>query len=95
MYSACGPPAVGADQALSDAHVNPSSFVMVGYDAQPDEVAQIKSGRENASVAQFPLNIGYLGAKTLWAIVQGKKAQKNVDTGTALVTKANAAKFAG
>ena len=68
---------------------------MVGYDAQPDEVAQIKSGRENASVAQFPLNIGYLGAKTLWAIVQGKKAAKNVDTGTALVVKANAAKFSG
>ncbi len=95
MYSACGPPAVGADQALTDAHINPSSFVMVGYDAQPDEVAQIKSGRENASVAQFPLNIGYLGAKTLWAIVQGKKAAKNVDTGTALVVKANAGKFSG
>ena len=68
---------------------------MVGYDAQPDEVAQIKKGRENASVAQFPFNIGYLGAKTLWAVVQGKKASKNVDTGTALVTKANAAKFGG
>jgi simple sugar transport system substrate-binding protein len=95
MYSACGPPAVGADQALTDAHVDPKSFVMVGYDAQPDEVALIAKGRENASVAQFPLNIGYLGAKTLWAVVQGKKFAKNVDTGTALVTKANAKKFGG
>lgn len=95
MYSACGPPAVGADQALTNAHVKPASFVMVGFDAQPDEVAQIVKGRENASVAQFPLNIGYLGAKTLWAVVQGKKVAKNVDTGTALVTKANAKKFGG
>jgi ABC-type sugar transport system substrate-binding protein len=95
MYSACGPPAVGADQALDDAHVSPGSFVMVGYDAQPDEVAQIVKGRENASVAQFPLNIGYLGAKTLWAVVQGKPVTKSVDTGTALVTKANASKFGG
>jgi ABC-type sugar transport system substrate-binding protein len=95
MYSACGPPAVGADQALTNAHVAPGSFVMVGYDAQPDEVAQIVKGRENASVAQFPLNIGYLGAKTLWAVVQGKKVTKNVDTGTELVTKANAKKFGG
>jgi simple sugar transport system substrate-binding protein len=95
MDSACGPPAVGADQALDDAHVSPGSFVMVGYDAQPDEVAQIVKGRENASVAQFPLNIGYLGAKTLWAVVQGKPVTKSVDTGTALVTKANASKFGG
>jgi ABC-type sugar transport system substrate-binding protein len=95
MYSACGPPAVGADQALTNANVNPSSFVMVGYDAQPDEVAQIVKGRENASVAQFPFNIGYLGAKTLWKVVQGKAVAKNVDTGTALVTKANAKQFGG
>jgi simple sugar transport system substrate-binding protein len=95
MYAACGPPAVGADQALGNAHVDPASFVMVGYDAQPDEVAQIVKGRENASVAQFPFNIGYLGMKTLWQVVQGKKVAKNVDTGTALVTKANAKKFGG
>jgi ABC-type sugar transport system substrate-binding protein len=95
LYSACGPPAVGADQALQNAHVNAASFVMVGYDAQPDEVAQIVKGRENASVAQFPFNIGYLGIKTLWQVVEGKKVAKNVDTGTALVTKANAKKFGG
>jgi simple sugar transport system substrate-binding protein len=95
MYSACGPPAVGADNALDNAHVDAASFVMVGYDAQPDEVAQIVKGRENASVAQFPFNIGYLGVKTLWKVVQGKKFTKNVDTGTTLVTKANAKKFGG
>ncbi len=95
LYSACGPPAVGADQALNNAHVDASSFVMVGFDAQPDEVAQIVKGRENASVAQFPFNIGYLGIKTLWSVVEGKKVAKNVDTGTALVTKANAKKFGG
>ena len=95
LYSACGPPAVGADQALDDAHVKAGSFVMVGFDAQPDEVAQIVKGRENASVAQFPSNIGYLGAKTLWQVVQGKTVAKNVDTGTELVTKSNASKFGG
>ena len=47
-------------------------FVMVGFDAQPDEVAQIVKGRENASVAQFPSNIGYLGAKTLWQVAAGE-----------------------
>jgi simple sugar transport system substrate-binding protein len=95
MYSACGPPALGADQALTNAKVDPASFVMVGYDAQPEEITQIKAGRENASVAQFPFNIGYLGVKTLWKVVNHQKVAKNVDTGTALVTKANASKFGG
>ena len=95
MYSACGPPALGADQALTNAHVDPASFVMVGYDAQPEEIAQIKAGRENASVAQFPFRIGLLGVQTLWKVVNGKPVPKNVDTGTALVTKANASKFGG
>jgi ABC-type sugar transport system substrate-binding protein len=95
IYSACGPPAVGADQALKNANVAASSFTMVGYDAQPDEVAQITAGRENASVAQFPFRIGLLGVQTLWKVVNGQKVAKNVDTGTALVTKANASKFGG
>jgi simple sugar transport system substrate-binding protein len=95
MYAACGPPAVGADQALTNANVEAASFTMVGYDAQPEEVAQIKTGRENASVAQFPFRIGLLGVQTLWAVVNGKTVPKNVDTGTALVTKANASKFGG
>ncbi len=53
----------------------------------------IKAGTETGSVAQFPAKIGALGIATLWTAVQGKKVPKNVDTGTALVTKANAGKF--
>ena len=59
----------------------------------PTRSKAIKAGTENGSVAQFPAKIGDLGIKTLWAAVQGKPVPKNVDTGTALVTKANASKF--
>ena len=34
--------------------------------------------------------MGSLGIGTLYAAVQGKKVAKNVDTGTAVITKANA-----
>ena len=44
-------------------------------------------------MAQFPAKIGSLGIATLYNAVKGKAVPKNVDTGTALVTKANAAKF--
>jgi len=93
LYSACGPPAMGALQAVKGAGIKPASIWTVGYDAQPEEVAEIKKGNEDASVAQFPYKIGYLGVDTLWKVVNGKKVPKKVDTGTALVTKENASKF--
>jgi simple sugar transport system substrate-binding protein len=93
MYSACGPPALGAIQSIKNAGIKPGGIILVGFDASTDEVKAIKAGTENGSVAQFPAKIGDLGIKTLWAAVQGKTVQKNVDTGTALVTKANASKF--
>ncbi len=86
IYSACGPPALGAVQALKNARKNPGDVILVGFDALPDEVAQIKAGWETASVAQFPAKIGGLGIDTLYNAVKGKKVPKNVDTGTALVS---------
>jgi ABC-type sugar transport system substrate-binding protein len=93
MYSACGPPALGAIQSIKNAGIKPGGIILVGFDASTDEVKAIKAGTETGSVAQFPSKIGDLGIKTLWAAVQGKKVPKNVDTGTALVTKANASAF--
>jgi len=95
IYAACGPPALGAVQALKNAGKTAGDIILVGFDALPDEVAQVKAGWETASVAQFPAKIGLLGIDTLYKVVKGKKVPKNVDTGTALVTKANAAKFGG
>jgi ABC-type sugar transport system substrate-binding protein len=90
IYAACGPPALGAVQALKNAGKKGGDVILVGFDALPDEVAQIKEGWETASVAQFPAKIGELGVDTLYKVVKGKKVPKNVDTGTALVTKENA-----
>ena len=94
IYAACGPPALGAIQSIKNAGIKPGEIILVGFDALPDEVAQIKAGNETGSVAQFPSKIGQLGIATLYDAVTGKKVPKNVDTGTAFVTKANASKFA-
>ena len=93
IYGACGPPILGAIQSVKNAGIDPGGIILVGFDAGPDEVAAIKAGTETASVAQFPAKIGSLGIATLYNAVKGKPVAKNVDTGTALVTKANAAKF--
>jgi ribose transport system substrate-binding protein len=86
IYAACGPPALGAVQALKNAGKSSGAVILVGFDALPDEVAQIKAGWETASVAQFPAKIGKLGVHTLYKAVKGKKVPKAVDTGTAMVT---------
>jgi len=93
IYSACGPPALGAIQSIKNAGIKPGAIILVGFDASPDEVKAIKAGTENASVAQFPSKMGSLGISTLYDAVKGKKVPKNVDTGTALVTKANAGQY--
>ena len=93
MYSACGPPALGAIQSIKNANIAPDKIILIGFDASPDEVTAIKGGTETGSVAQFPAKIGSIGIATLYKAVQGKKIPKNIDTGTALVTSANAGKF--
>ena len=53
----------------------------------------IKAGDEAASVAQFPAKMGSLGIETAVAAARGETVEPNVDTGTEMVTKDNAAQF--
>ena len=93
IYAACGPPATGAVQAIENAGIKPEDIVLVGFDASPDEIADIKAGKEDATVAQYPAKIGELGVDTLWKVVSGETVEPFVDTGTAIVTSENAADF--
>jgi len=88
IYSACGPPALGAIQSIKNAGAK--GITLVGFDGSPGEITAIKAGTEAASVAQHPAKIGSLGIATLYNAVLGKKVQRNVDTGTTLITAQNA-----
>ena len=93
IYGACGPPILGAIEAVASAG---KKTQLVGFDAGPDEVTAIVAGTELASVAQFPAKMGTDGAQAaLDAITAGKTVAANIDTGTAMVTKDNAADFGG
>jgi ABC-type sugar transport system substrate-binding protein len=86
IYSACGPPALGAIQAIAHAKLT-GKVILVGFDGLPAEVVAIKAGQESATVAQHPNNIGLDGLETLYAAVMGQKVPAVVDTGTSLITK--------
>ena len=93
IYGACGPPIIGALQAIKAAGKKPGEIVVVGFDAAPDELVAIKAGDEAASVAQFPAKMGSLGIDTAVKAARGETVQANVDTGTEVVTKDNVAQF--
>jgi simple sugar transport system substrate-binding protein len=93
LYAACGPPATGALKAISNAGIAPGKIIVVGFDASGDEVKAILAGEQAASVAQFPAKMGSLGIETAYKAAKGETVEKNVDTGTEMVTKDNAADF--
>lgn len=93
LYAACGPPATGALKAISNAGIAAGKIIVVGFDASGDEVKAILAGEQAASVAQFPAKMGSLGIETAYKAATGATVEKNVDTGTEMVTKENAANF--
>ena len=94
IYGACGPPIIGALQAIKGAGKKPGDITVIGFDASPDELTAIKAGDQTGSVAQFPAKMGSLGIETAVAAARGETVQPSVDTGTEMVTKENAASFA-
>lgn len=93
IYAACGPPAVGAAQAIENAGIANDAIVLVGFDACCGELDKIVSGQEDATVAQFPAKMGELGVDALVRAIRGEEVETLVDTGAGLVTADNVADY--
>jgi len=61
----------------------------VGFDAAEDLVTALKAGEIQGLIVQNPLKMGYTGVLTAVDAIQGKKVEKNIDSGVALVTPEN------
>jgi ABC-type sugar transport system substrate-binding protein len=92
IYSACGPPAAGAAQAIKNAKLN-RHVILVGFDFCCGEPEAMAAGQEDASVAQFPAKMAELGVDALVKSMRGEKVESLIDSGAALVTKDNMDKF--
>lgn len=91
IYAACGPPAAGAARAIKNA--KKEGVVLVGFDFCCGEKEALASGIEKATVAQFPAKMAELGVDALVKAIRGQKVESLIDSGAALVTKDNMAKF--
>jgi len=80
---------IGMTKALRDIGKAGGKVKMVGFDAGSQSVLDMKNGDVQGLVVQNPVKMGYLGVMTIVDHLQGKKVEKRIDTGVALVTKEN------
>ena len=59
----------------------------VGFDASDTLLKGMSDGTLNALVLQDPVNMGYLGVKTIVAHIHGQPVEKRIDTGVRLVAR--------
>jgi ABC-type sugar transport system substrate-binding protein len=93
IYAACGPPAAGAAKAIENAGIAPDNIVLVGFDFCCGEAEALAAGVEDATVAQFPTKMAELGVDALVKAIRGEQVPSLIDSGAALVTKANMDQF--
>ncbi len=59
----------------------------IGFDASDLLVKALADGHLDGLVLQDPVNMGYLGVKTMVAHLKGNAVDKRIDTGVRLVTR--------
>jgi ribose transport system substrate-binding protein len=81
--------ATGMLLALRDAGLAGGKVKFVAFDAGETLNAGLQAGDVQGYVVQNPMNMGYLGVKTLVAVLRGEKVPARIDTGVGFVTKEN------
>lgn len=84
--------ALGALEAI-DAHRMTGKLIVVGFDGGREAIQAIRDGRLTALVAQNPHNMGRLAFLAAYQAARGEAIEKRIDTGTALIDKANLDEF--
>jgi ribose transport system substrate-binding protein len=75
--------------ALRDAGLAGGKVKFVAFDSGETLNAGLQAGDVQGFVVQNPLNMGYLGVKTIVAVLRGEKVSTRIDTGVGFVTKEN------
>lgn len=78
----------GMLRALQDARLA-GKVKFVGFDSSEKLVAALEAGELHGLVLQDPMNMGYLGVKTMVQHLRGEKVEKRISTGETLATKEN------
>ena len=88
IFTANEPGAIGALNAVRNAGLA-GKCKIVGFDASPTLIKGIREGTLDSTVVQNPYEMGYVGVKTLYDHIHGKKVPKVIRTSLKLVTRDN------
>ena len=80
--------AFGMLRALQDSGLA-GKVVLIGFDASEQMVRALENGEFDALVLQDPVNMAYLGVKTMVSHIRGEEVPARIDTGVTLVTRDN------
>ena len=80
---------VSMTKALRDRGKAKGKVKVVGFDTSVQSLRDLEGGDVQGLVVQNPVRMGYLGVKTLVSHLAGDVVSKRIDTGVAMVTKAN------
>ncbi len=61
----------------------------VGFDSSEMLVKAMEAGQIHGLVLQDPMNMGYLGVKTVVSHIRGESVERRIDTGSAVATPEN------
>lgn len=79
---------VGSVRAIRQRNLG-AQVTLVGFDATPDLVNNVRDGSIDSLVLQNPYKMGYEGVKTIVDKLAGREVQRRIDTGVSLLTNAN------
>lgn len=78
----------GTLRALQESRLA-GKVAFVGFDSSPKLVQGLRDGHLHGLVLQNPVQMGYLGVRTIVAHIRGQAVEKVIDTGVALATPDN------
>jgi len=80
--------AVGAGIGLRESG-KAGEILLIGFDSGAQQIEMLREGTILGFVSQDPVNIGYLGVKTLYEAIQGEDVPEVIDTGAVFVDETN------
>lgn len=79
---------VGAGKAIKDLGLG-GTVRIIGFDNAREQIKYLEEGIYEAIVIQKSFNMGYLGVESAVKLLNGKPVEREIDSGSTLITKDN------
>lgn len=88
IYGANQGSATGAARAIKERKLQ-GKIRLVGFDSSDEEISYLKEGVMDGMMVQNPYNMGYLGVRNAYKLLQHKAIEEKIDTGATYVNQEN------